>query len=591
MNRYDRDILNAIASEPVINQRMLAEISGYSLGTVNRSVRSLISEGYINTDLSLTSRSLREIKENSPKNAVILAAGFGMRMVPINTEVSKGLLEVYGETLVERLIKQLHLVGITDISIVVGFLKERYEYLIDMYGVKLVVNPDYAHKNNLHSLNKVLDNLSDTYIIPCDIWFKDNPFRKCELYSWYMVSDRSDSESFIRVNRKKEAVLTKNGEKGNTAIGIAYISAGDSAVLKSRISEMAGSSKYNNVFWEEALFENGKMIIGARVIPDGDAVEINTFEQLRELDCDSNQLKSDVIQAICEGLSVPRNMITDLEVLKKGMTNRSFLFSASNKKYIMRIPGKGTEKLISRTEEAEVYRTLSGKGICDNVVYINAKSGYKITEYINNSRVCDPLDTEDLKKCMAKLREFHNMGLTVPHEFNIFRQIDFYESLWDGTSLVFKDYAVTKKNVFSLRPYIEAHTEKKVLSHIDAVPDNFLMTADGVRMIDWEYAAMHDPHVDIAMFCIYSYYDKEQTDQLIDIYFEGSCPDEIRLKIYCYISACGLLWSNWCEYKQQLGVEFGEYFLRQYRYAKEYYKISSELIERRDGKCSEPGEQ
>lgn len=36
---------------------------------------------------------------------------------------------------------------------------------------------------------------------------------------------------------------------------------------------------------------------------------------------------------------------------------------------------------------------------------------------------------------------------------------------------------------------------------------------------------------------------------------------------------CGLLWSNWCEYKGQLGVEFGEYSLRQYRYAKDFYRI------------------
>ena len=60
---------------------------------------------------------------------------------------------------------------------------------------------------------------------------------------------------------------------------------------------------------------------------------------------------------------------------------------------------------------------------------------------------------------------------------------------------------------------------------------------------------------------------------MIDIYFEGKCPQETRIKIYCYIASCGLLWSNWCEYKRNLGVEFGEYSLRQYRYAKEYYKI------------------
>jgi thiamine kinase-like enzyme len=94
-----------------------------------------------------------------------------------------------------------------------------------------------------------------------------------------------------------------------------------------------------------------------------------------------------------------------------------------------------------------------------------------------------------------------------------------------------------------------------------------------IRLIDWEYAGMQDPHVDIAMFCIYSGYSREQVERLIDAYFPEGCTEAIRTKIYCYISACGLLWSNWCEYKRNLGVEFGEYSICQYRYAKDYYRI------------------
>ena len=90
---------------------------------------------------------------------------------------------------------------------------------------------------------------------------------------------------------------------------------------------------------------------------------------------------------------------------------------------------------------------------------------------------------------------------------------------------------------------------------------------------------MQDPHVDIAMFCIYSLYNKRQCDRLIDIYFEGKCDRMTRAKIYCYIAACGLLWSNWCEFKRKLGVEFGEYSLRQYRFAKDYYRYAKELME------------
>lgn len=141
--------------------------------------------------------------------------------------------------------------------------------------------------------------------------------------------------------------------------------------------------------------------------------------------------------------------------------------------------------------------------------------------------------------------------------------------------------------MFRLRGYIDAHAEEKVLTHIDAVPDNFLLIdADGreeVRLIDWEYAGMQDPHVDIAMFCIYAMYGREYVDRLIDAYFTEGCGRETRIKIYCYIAACGLLWSNWCEFKRNLGVEFGEYSLQQYRYAKEYYRIVQEELERMGG--------
>ncbi len=577
MNKQEEDILLSLYDEPFINQRILSEITGHSLGIVNKSIKSLIKSGYLDDDIRLTIKARESIKKKAPKNAIILAAGFGMRMVPINLETPKALLEINGEALIERTIKQLREVGVKNIYIVVGFLKERFEYLIDEYGVELIVNEEYATKNNLHSLALVADKITNTYIIPGDVWCDRNPFRKNELYSWYMVSDLVDDESDVRVNRKMELVTVLEKKGGNSMIGISYLVGEQAEIVKMRINALTNNKRYDGSFWEEALYEKNRMIVSARVVHATDVTEINTYEQLRELDEDSNHLKSDAISIITEALDVKASDVTDITVLKKGMTNRSFLFSCRGKKYIMRIPGEGTDQLINRREEAQVYQTIDGKNICDEIIYINPDNGYKITEFLEGSRVCDPNNVVDLKMCMKKLKEFHALNLSVGHEFDIFKQIDFYEKLWNGTSSVYKDYEKTKERVFKLRDYIEAHVEKKCLSHIDAVPDNFLFTESGdIRLIDWEYAGMQDPHVDIAMFCIYALYNKQQVDRLINIYFENKCDKETRLKIYCYIAACGLLWSNWCEYKRSLGVEFGEYSLRQYRFAKDYYKYFME---------------
>ena len=577
MNNSKQDILNNLIKEPFINQRILAAQTGHSLGIVNRSIKELISEGYLDEEIRPTEKALREAKEKAPKNAIILAAGFGMRMVPINTETPKGLLEIKGERLIERTIRQLHEVGITEIYVVVGFMKEQYEYLIDEYGVDLIVAPDYTSKNNLHSLKTAADHLSNSYIIPCDIWCEKNPYSRNELYSWYMVSDLVDDDSTVRVNRKQELVVQKEQAGGNAMIGICYLLETEAEIVRERLEELGRDSRYDGAFWEETLYRKDRMIVTARVVHAADAVEINTYEQLREIDSDSSQLQTDAIQVICEALGAQQNEVTNITVLKKGMTNRSFLFSCKDKKYIMRIPGEGTDQLINRRQEAAVYQTIAGRRICDEIAYINPENGYKITEYLEGARVCDAENEEDLQKCMKKLREFHGQKLRVDHSFDLFGQMEYYESLWEGTPSAYKDYEKTKAHVLQLKDYIEANAGEWVLTHIDAVPDNFLFVEENgkeeIRLIDWEYAGMQDPHVDIAMFCIYSLYKKEQVDHLIDLYFEGNCDDRTRIKIYCYIAVCGLLWSNWCEYKRKLGVEFGEYSLRQYRYAKDYYKI------------------
>ena len=578
MNVQELDILNAIRKNPKVNQREIANQSGYSLGFVNRVVKELQEEKWLSPTGELSKKAKTFIKENQPQRAIILAAGFGMRMVPINTEIPKGLMEVKGEVLIERMIRHLHEVGITDIQVVVGFMKERYEYLIDEFQVKLVVNSEYQVKNNLHSLSKVKSSLDKTYIIPCDIWSEENPFSDFEAYSWYMVTNEQSIESTVRVNRKRELVMIDETEEGNQMIGLCYVMGEEAKLVQEKLQEFAKKPSYDHEFWECTLQDKNKWMIPSKVVDSKQFIEINTYEQLREIDGNSANLQTDAISIIQDCFNVKVDEIKNITVLKKGMTNRSFLFECQNQKYIMRIPGEGTDHLINRKEEADVYQALVNRQICDDVLYMNPENGYKITAYLEDATNCDAENWDEVEACMTKLREFHELNLTVDHRFDIFGQIDFYESLWNGEKSYFKDYEKTKAAIFELKKWIDTLDKTETLVHIDAVPDNFLFTKDGIRIIDWEYAGMQDPHVDIAMFCIYSLYSREQVDHLIDLYFKGDVSPIIRTKIYAYIASAGLLWSNWCEYKRSLGIDFGEYSLCQYRYAKEYSKLVLSIL-------------
>lgn len=569
MNKVDKDIILELYRNGFISQRILAEHTGHSLGNVNASLKRMTDAGYVDEQSSVTKQTREILAQNRTSCAIILAAGGGMRMAPINSEVSKGLLEINGEIMIERLINQLHQVGVEDITVVVGFMKESYEYLIDKYGVSLCINMEYAHKNNLHSLYMVREKLKNCYIIPCDLWFEENPFHREELYSWYMVTEAMSRNSSVKINRK--GLICKCQDVGNKMVGLSYVHSNEADVMRQKLEEKEANWHFDNEFWECVIDEKQGVCFQAVKTKETSYTEINTYEDLRELDSKSKNLRNDAMTTIAKVFDVGIDEIRNVKVLKKGMTNRSFQFDCKEKSYIMRIPGEGTEQLINRAQEYEVYQTIKPLRICDEVFYMNPESGYKVSEYLDDARVSNSRNWDEVKECCDMLKAFHEKKLRVGHRFDIFKQIEFYENLWNGAPSVYQDYNETKKKVYQLKEYIDANKQSEILCHIDANCDNFLYSNGRLYLIDWEYAAMQDPNVDIAMYAIYAMYDKDEVDRLIDVYYENGCEMKIRKLIYCYVAVCGFLWSNWCEYKRQLGVEFGEYSIRQYRYAKEYY--------------------
>lgn len=581
MNKTQLDLMLEISNVGYTNQRKIARSLGKSPALINRSIRELVSFGFLDSNFNITKKAEDFINSRSPENAIIVAAGFGLRMIPINMDCPKGLVEVMGEKLIERLIRHLKEVGIEDIYIVVGYMKEKYEYLIDSFGVKLIVNDSYATKNNIHSLAKAVDKLSNSYIVPCDIWCAKNPFSPKEVYSWYMLSD-DIARSFFKINKNSKLYHVSSANDGNRMMSLGYFTKSDSQILSKIIVEMCDNPQFDNERWEAALLDKRMKNIAGREVKGSDFIGINTYEELRSLDKGSKNLKANTIESLKKILSVRTGDIRDVELIKKGMTNRSFSFTCKGKKYVMRIPGRGTDKLIKRREEASVYKEIENTGLCSSPIYFDPDDGFKLSLYLENARSCDPYNWQEVKECMELLKGFHDLDLNVDHYFDLTGQIDFYESLREGPSS-YSDYDLVKKQLMSLTDFVDINIEEKCLCHIDSVPDNFLFYTDEdgrekLQLTDWEYAGMQDPHLDIAMFSVYSGYNKKEIDRLIDLYFSGVCPPKIRTKIYCYVALSGLLWSNWCEYKYSLGLEFGEYSLNQYRYAKDFYRIAEKEI-------------
>ena len=128
---------------PPPTQRDLANSLSFSLGKVNYVLINHREKGFLSDEHKITRQGREALEPYRVKNAIILAAGLSSRLAPISFEKPKGLLTVRGELLIERQIRQLKAVGIDNITIVVGYLKEQFFYLEEKFGVKLVINEEY----------------------------------------------------------------------------------------------------------------------------------------------------------------------------------------------------------------------------------------------------------------------------------------------------------------------------------------------------------------------------------------------------------------------------------------------------------------
>lgn len=626
-------ILRTLVERPASSQRELAKTLGVSLGKINRMMQELEEKGYLekaavqdagkgkSVAYGVTERGMQLLKACQVDCALILASGFGSRFVPLTYEQPKGLLEVFGERMIERQICQLHEVGIRDITIMVGYLKEKFDYLIDRYGVKLRYNPEYGEKNTLATLYHARDiyEHKNCYILSSDNWMRENMYHAYEPCSWYSAVYMQGETREWAMRFGKKGIISEVQVGGADAwcmYGPVYLSREFSekfAPLIAAYYRMPGTEQF---YWEDVYIRNIRSLpeMYANCQPEGQVYEFENLEELRVFDEKYvNDSGSQAMKLVAKVFSVPESEIVNIRCLKSGMTNKSWLFEISGevdgqrgRSYICRIPGEGTAALINRHQEAAVYQAVAPLGITEELKYFDPKTGYKVSRYYPGARNADFSREEDRRACMGLLKRLHNSGIALGHRFDLRERIAYYEGLCRGTGreIPFEDYGEVREKAEAILKWLDTLKRPKTIAHIDSVNENFIFTEEGLRMIDWEYCGMADPLMDLGMAAIYSYMDYEAAWELLEAYGlgegalgsagkltmkeAGGEPDwegrggialagldrETARCIVCgYMGLGGLLWALWGVYKSMLGVTFGDYTLKMYRYLKNSHRM------------------
>lgn len=288
--RKQFDILRVLAEEKrgSLTQRQLEEITGYSLGTINKTVKELTENGLI-SDGAITNSGLDALEPYRAKRAIFIAAGFGSRLVPITLNTPKPLVRVNGKRIIDTLIDACLEAGITEIYIVRGYLAEQFDQLLYKYPMlKFLENPAYNEANNISSAMVARYLMQNAYILEADL-LVSNPkiIRKYNYHSNVLGIWKERTDDWCLAT--KDGFVTEEKVGGLNCyqmVGIYYFTKEDGAKLTEHIKTAYEAPGGKERYWETVPNQAYKGQYKIEVIPckDEDIVEIDTFRELKAID-------------------------------------------------------------------------------------------------------------------------------------------------------------------------------------------------------------------------------------------------------------------------------------------------------------------
>lgn len=282
-------LTNIIGENDKLSQRRISELTGLSLGTVNKTLLELSDNNYITDEYKITKNGIEALEPYKVKRAIILAAGFGSRLVPITLNTPKPLVLVNGKKIIETLLDAIVAAGIPEIIIVTGYLHECFDILLKKYSnIKLVYNSKYNEANNISSAYLVRDKFDSAYVLDSDLYLTNQKLiRKYEYRSNYLgiKVDRTDDWCL----ETKNSIITDEKIGGINCYqmaGIAYYNSTDGKKLNQDIYDVYNSPGGKEKFNEQVALidkkENYKIYI--RECNREDIIEIDTFNELKTID-------------------------------------------------------------------------------------------------------------------------------------------------------------------------------------------------------------------------------------------------------------------------------------------------------------------
>ena len=295
MTRYEFEVLSHLERNGAgqYSLRELSDTLTISGGEISRCLEQLTAENWITRNgdaLAVTETGLAALEPYRVKRAIILAAGFGSRMMPATADRPKPLVTVNGVRILETLLDALTAVGIRDVTVVRGYRKECFDALLEKYPFLTLVDNDlYSKTNNISSVMAVLDKLDGCYLCEAELYIT-NPqiITKYQYASNILGAYSLETDDWCFQMDGNGHIV--NYQKGNTFCynyyGISYWTQADSARLREDFRQVYGEDGGKDYFWEfiPLVLRKERYAVEIRRCWKSDIMEIDNYYELAQLD-------------------------------------------------------------------------------------------------------------------------------------------------------------------------------------------------------------------------------------------------------------------------------------------------------------------
>lgn len=269
-------------------------------------------------------------------NAIIMAAGTSSRFAPLSYEKPKALIEVRGEVLIERQIRQLREAGIEEVVVITGYKAEQFEYLKDKYGVVLINNPYYLTRNNNSSIYAAREYIKNSYICSSDNYFITNPFESDVDESYYaaVYIEGETGEWCISEDGEWIKDVKVGGQDSWVMLGHVFWSESFSRSFLHILEDEYEWPETADKLWETIYIEHiNELPMKIRKYSADFIFEFDTLDELRKFDTSYiTNTRSEILKKVAGELGVEEKEIRSVKAFKdKDNAAAGFTFETSKK--------------------------------------------------------------------------------------------------------------------------------------------------------------------------------------------------------------------------------------------------------------------